>query len=76
MKKKYIGILLIIFSIFLNLISVEAKTCAEIDEYVNKYNSIKTELSALDCTKVDDSTIVNKCNKLNLQKGDTHNGRH
>lgn len=68
MKKKYIGILLIIFSIFLNLTSVEAKTCAEIDEYVNKYNSIKDELSTLDCTKVDDSEIVNKCNKLNLQK--------
>lgn len=68
MKKNYIGILLIIFSIFLNFTHVEAKTCAELDETINKYYTIKDGLSSLDCTKVEDSSIVNKCNNLNLQK--------
>lgn len=68
MKKFSTIILLIIFSIFLNFTHVEAKTCAEIDEQINKYYTIKDELSSLDCTKVEDSSIVNKCNNLNLQK--------
>lgn len=68
MKKFFVGILLTIFSMFLNFTHVEAKTCAEIDEQINKYYTIKDELSALDCTLVEDSTTVNKCNNLNLQK--------
>lgn len=68
MKKISFGILIVIFSIFLNFTHVQAKTCAEIDEQINKYYTIKDELSMLDCTKVEDSSIVNKCNNLNLQK--------
>lgn len=68
MKKVFVGILLSIFSIFLNFTHAEAKTCAEIDEQINKYYTIKDELSSLDCTLVEDSTTVNKCNSLNLQK--------
>lgn len=68
MKRFFVGILLVIFSAFFNFIHVEAKTCAEIDEQVNKYYTIKEELSSLDCTNVEDSSVVNKCNNLNLQK--------
>lgn len=68
MKKFFPIIIIFIFSIFLNFTHVEAKTCAEIDEQINKYYDVKDELSKLDCTKVEDSSIVNKCNSLNLEK--------
>lgn len=68
MKKKIIGLLIFIFCIFFNLNVVSAKTCAEIDNDINKYNEIKDKLSTLDCTQVDDTTIVNQCNKYNLEK--------
>lgn len=68
MKKIFIEILFVIFSMTLNFTHAEAKTCAEIDEQIDKYYNIKDELSTLDCTKVEDSSIVNKCNNLNLQK--------
>ena len=68
MRKRYICVLILIFCLFLNITNVSAKTCAEIDITINKYNDIKKQLSELDCTKVDDTAIVNKCNNLNLQK--------
>ena len=68
MKKKIIGFLIFIFCIFFNLNVVSAKTCAEIDKDINKYNEVKDKLSTLDCSKVDDTTIVNQCNKYNLEK--------
>lgn len=68
MKKIFILIFLVFISMFQGFIHVEAKTCAEIDDQINKYYTIKDELSSLDCTNVDDSSIVSKCNDLNLQK--------
>ena len=68
MNKKILKLLLFIFCIFFNLNVVSAKTCAQIDQDINKYNEVKEKLSSLDCSKVDDTKIVNECNKYNLEK--------
>lgn len=71
MIKKRIKILLLFCVLFINISNVDAMSCAEVDQQVKKYDSIKEELKSVDCTKVSDSEIVNKCNKLNLERNNT-----
>ena len=71
MKNKSIFIIIIItFLFFINISNVNAATCADIKKEIKHYNSIQTDLDKLDCTNDTDATIVNSCNKLNLQKSE------
>lgn len=69
MKKR--GMFLLVFlnlMFFIGIGNVSAVTCADIEKEIDSYNTIEKGLKNVDCTKNTDSTIVNTCNKLNLQK--------
>lgn len=68
MRRKYIGFIIIAFSVFLNITNVSAQSCANIEKEVDNYYKIVDRLSSIDCSKTEDSKIVNECNDLNLQK--------
>lgn len=69
MKKRLIFLLTIMnFLFFINISNVTAVTCADIEKEIENYNTIVTDLNAVDCKNDTDATIVNKCNKLNLEK--------
>lgn len=64
--RKVITILFLIF--IFNITPVSALSCADVEKQVDTYYNVSNELANTDCTKTDDSAIVNKCNSLNLQK--------
>ncbi len=68
MKKIYFIITILLLSFFFNVINVSAQSCADIEKDVDEYYQITDKLLNIDCTKTEDSKVVNMCNDLNLQK--------
>ena len=66
-KKAIISILLIILT-FSFTRNVNAFSCAQIDEKIDKYNAYKDQLENIDCTDTSDEEIVSTCNSVKMQK--------
>lgn len=75
-KISKIFIIFIVLFLFSTKVAYASTKCSDIDEEIKNYDSIKTELSNLDCTKNTDSSIVNKCNDLYLKKSITLTNLH
>lgn len=68
MNKKLLYVFLTIFFFFIGINKVNAITCAEISEKIDKYYDYKDAISAVDCNNTSDATIVQTCNESKMGK--------